>query len=444
MRGLFENLLSAVLALLLALFIWVAAVREQNPMVRGLFSEPIPVEVLNKPAGLDFLNPAQITEYVQVLVRAPQSSWDDLKAASFQASVDLSDLTEGMHDVPIEVRCSDPIVRIEGSQPGRISVRLERIQERVFEVKVRIMDDPALGYEARTPMIDPPTAKVIGPVSKVSQVQTVVADIYLRRTKTTVERDVVLTARDAQDNLVSLLTSIDPVQVAVTIPIEQKLGYRDVSVSVIRKGQVARGYRITGITVDPSVVTIIGSPLTVSQMSGYVETLPVDISDATSDVKARIGVVLPEGISILGDQMVSITVSVAPIIDSVTIQRPVSIQGLQLGYTALTSPSTVDVILSGPVPKLEAISIEDVRVVVDLFGLQPGVYKITAQSFASEGLTVESVLPEAIEVEIKSPLGLITTTPVRRSPTPAALSTLATTPAPSATPASTPTLTRQP
>jgi YbbR domain-containing protein len=244
---------------------------------------------------------------------------------------------------------------------------------------------------------------------------------------------VVTTARDAQDNVVGSLTTIDPVQVAVTVPIEQKLGYRDVSVSVIRKGLVGRGYRITGITVDPSIVTIIGSPLAVSQLPGYVETLPVDIGDATSDVKAKIGLVLPEGVSILGDQTVSIIVSVEPIIDSITISRPVNIQGLQLGYTALTSPITVDVILSGPLPKLEALSTEDVRVVVDLFGLQPGVHKITAQAFAPEDLTVESVLPESIEVEIKSPVGLITATPSRRTPaaTPSAT--------PTAVPAPTPT-----
>jgi YbbR domain-containing protein len=442
MRGLVESLLSAVLAVLLALFVWVAAVREQNPMVRGLLSEAIPVEVVNKPVGLDFINPVQITEYIQVIVRAPQSNWDNLKATSFQAVLDLSGLGEGTHDVPIEVLCSDPIVRIEGSQPSRISVRLERILERVFEVKVRIMDDPALGYEARTPIVDPPTVKVIGPASKVSQVQSVVADVYLRRSRTTVERDVVITARDAQDNVVSLLTSINPVQVAVTVPIEQKLGYRDVSVSVIRKGQVARGYRIAGITVDPSIVTIIGSPLAVSEQPGYVETLPVDISNATSDVKARIGLVLPEGVSILGDQTVSITVSVVPIIDSITIQRTVSIQGLQLGFTAVTSPSTVDVILSGPVPKLEAIASEDVRVVVDLFGLQPGVHKVTAQAFAPEGLTAESVLPESIEVEIRSPLGLVTSTPSNRTPSPTPTATPTGTPAPGTT--ATPTPTRQP
>ncbi len=418
MRNVLESIASAVLAIILALLVWMAAVNEQNPITAGTFGEPIPVEIVNKPVGLDFVNPTQITEYVQVSIRAPRSAWNTLKGSDFRAVVDLAGLSEGTHDLPITVKCSDASVRVQGVQPSRLTVRLERVLEKVFEVKVRIMDDPALGYEALTPTVEPPTVKVIGPASRVAQVQTVVADVYLRRTKTSIQRDVVVSARDAQDNVVTLLTSIVPPQVSVTIPVEQKLGYRDVSVSVIRKGQVARGYRITGISVDPSIVTIVGSPLAVSQLPGYVETLPLDITGATADIKARVGLVLPQGISILGDQTVSVTVSVAPIIDSITIQRPVSIQGLHLGYTAQTSPSTVDVILSGPLPKLEALSVEDVRVVVDLFGLEPGVHKVVAQAFAPEGLTVESVLPDTIEVEIKAPPGMITPTPPRRTPTP--------------------------
>jgi len=433
MRSLVENIISAVFALILALFVWVAAVREQNPMVRGLLSEPVPIEVANKPSGLEFVNPSQVKEYVQVIVRAPQSSWDDLKGTSFQAKIDLGGMSEGSHDVEVQVQCADPLVRIEEVQPSRLTIRLEPVTERVLEVKIRIMDDPALGYEARTATVTPPTVKVIGPASKVNEVQSVVADVYLKRAKATVERDVIVTARDAQDNLVSLLRSIEPSQVVVTVPIEQKLGYRDVSVSVIRKGQVARGYRITGITVDPSIVTLVGSPLAVSELPGYVDTLPVDINGATSDIKAGVGLVLPQGVSILGEQVVSVTVSVAPIIDSITVRRTVSIQGLNPGFTATTSPDTVDVIISGPVPKLEALSLEDVRVVVDLFGLAPGIHKFAPHAFTPEGLTAESVLPETVEVEIKSPIGFVTPS-APHTPTPG----------PTLTPTPSPTPTRRP
>ncbi len=44
---------SIALALALAGVIWVVAAREENPIIRGRFSDTIPVEVTAPPAGLN-------------------------------------------------------------------------------------------------------------------------------------------------------------------------------------------------------------------------------------------------------------------------------------------------------------------------------------------------------------------------------------------------------
>ncbi len=327
--------------------------------------------------------------------------------------------------MPIQVRCSDPAVRIAEVQPPRISVRLEPVSERVMEVEIRILDEPALGYQIRQPTADPPTVRVIGPSSRVNLVASVTADVYVRQAKDTVERDVVVTARDEQGNPVSQLRSIEPSLVRVTVPIEQEEGYRDVSVRVVRKGEVATDYRMTGIEVEPPIVTVRGSREALESLPGYVETLPVEIDGATSDVRAEVGLVLPEGISIQGEQTVTVIVRVEPVIGSITIQRQVKIQGLRLVYTATVSPDMVDVIISGPLAILDELDLEDVRVVVDLFDLEQGIHKVAPQVFAPEGLTAEAILPETVEVKIDLRPGftLPTATPTRRpavTPTPTA------------------------
>ncbi len=431
MRNLVETIFSILLALILALFVWVAAVQEQDPIVERLLQDPIAVEVKNKPEGLDIVNPSQVTEFVQLVVRAPESSWNSLSAASFQAWVDLAGLKTGQQDVLIQVSCTDSAVRIEEVQPPRMSLRLEPVSERVLQVEIRILDEAALGYQTASPTADPPTVRVIGPSSRVSLVESVTADVYVHQSKDMVEREVAVIARDADGNPVSQLTSIEPSSVNVTVPIEQEEGYRDVAVRVVRKGEVATDYRLTGIEVDPAIVTVRGSREALEGLPGYVETLPVEIGGATSDVHAEIGLVLPEGISIQGDQKVSVTVRVEPIIGSITIQRQVSIQGLRDVYTATLSPDTVDVIISGPLAILDALSLEDVRVVVDLFELGQGTHKVAPQVFAPEGLTAEAILPETVEVkiEVKPGFTVPTATPTRR---------------PTATPTATPTPTPRP
>jgi hypothetical protein len=78
----------------------------------------------------------------------------------------------------------------------------------------------------------------------------------------------------------------------------------------------------------------------------------------------------------------------------------------------------VDVILSGPLPRLQSLTIQDVKVIVDLFGLEPGVHKVKPTVVVPEGLRVENVLPDTVEVEIS----------IARPPTPTPTATATVTP----------------
>ena len=102
--------------------------------------------------------------------------------------------------------------------------------------------------------------------------------------------------------------------------------------------------------------------------------------------------------------------AVVPLEGSVTVQRPVEIQGLA-EMTATVAPDSVEVILGGPLPVLEQLQEEDVRVIVDLFGLNPGSHSVEPQVVvAPTGVIVESILPATIQVEIVT---LTTPTPGR-------------------------------
>src|SRR6185503_5658109 len=102
---------------------------------------------------------------------------------------------------------------------------------------------------------------------------------------------------------------------------------------------------------------------------------PLDITGATDDVVQRVALVLPDGVD--GPDSVLVEVNVAAIEFSLTVQRSLDIRGLAPGLGAILSPSSVDVILLGPLPLLENLTLEDVRVVVDLQGLTAGTYQVT-------------------------------------------------------------------
>jgi YbbR domain-containing protein len=63
----------------------------------------------------------------------------------------------------------------------------------------------------------------------------------------------------------------------------------------------------------------------------------------------------------------------------------------------------VEVILNGPLPVLEQLKEEDVRVIVDLLGLNPGSHSVEPEVVVvpSDGITW-SVVPASVQVEIRA------------------------------------------
>jgi len=206
-------------------------------------------------------------------------------------------------------------------------------------------------------------------------------------------------------------------------------------------GQVAPGYWISSITVEPSAVTLIGSPDALAELAGFVETNSVDVGEAEEQVTERVTLNLPAGVSLVpvgdsGGEGVQVTVEVAAAMGGRTLQRWVEVQGLAPGLQAQPSPEWVDVILSGPLSQLQALRPQQVRVMLDLFDLGAGTHKVQPTVIVPEGLKVASIVPDTIEVEV----GEIPPTPLF-TPIPTVTSTPTTVPTmiPTSTPAPTPT-----
>ena len=90
--------------------------------------------------------------------------------------------------------------------------------------------------------------------------------------------------------------------------------------------------------------------------SGFVETTPISLDGANESLEIRATLNLPEGVTVVGSQNITVQIGIAPVESSINFNNiPVQFEGLGTGLSATTSPDTVDVYLSGPLYLLEAL-----------------------------------------------------------------------------------------
>jgi YbbR domain-containing protein len=401
----FKNLSTFILALALGVSVWVSAVSAADPNDVRTYPKPIKLELV----GLDtsLVLTSELPTAVQVTLRAPRSVWEALNSRddAIHAVLDLTGLSAGKHTREIQLTIPERPYQIVVANPTTVTVTLESFISRTFPVVLSLSGQPSAGYQAGDATMKVSEVTIAGPESLVRRVARARVPINLDGIRESIDGPRTIEVVDQENIPVPGLT-INPQEVEVNIPISQQGGFRDVAVKVVVQGQQAAGYRIENISVFPPVITVFAdNPDLVNELHGVVETLPLDLQERNENISTRLSLDLPKDITVIGAQTVQVQVSISPIQTSVTLlNQPISVHGLSEGLVAQPFPQTVDVIISGPVPVLEAISSKDITVSVDVTGLEIGVHQLTPEGSTSvENVSVQAILPGTVEVVIALP-----------------------------------------
>jgi YbbR domain-containing protein len=396
-HGLLGVLGNLALASILAVLVWVVAERQANPSSEKTFRNPIPITLQNLPAGM-ITYEANANEAL-VTVSTPDSVWNTINPEQVTAWVDLSGQVSGTLDLPINVAVPNraaPVVRIE---PAFVRLHMEPLAEAQLPVSIAVSGEPALGFASRPIETTPTTVTVRGPASFVRTMAAATGQLSIQDTRNTVTRTITLSPRDRDGQTVPYV-SLNPSSTLAVVQLQPLGGFRDLAVKIDLRGNVAPGYLTTNVSVNPQVVTVFGSSAALEAVPGYISTEPVTVTDATEGISSRVRLVLPPGVSYLGDPTVQVDVKIKAIESSVTTFAPLTPQGLSPDLSARFSPETLDVILSGPIASLNTLQPADVQVFANLFNLTEGTYQITPTVSVPSGINVVSILPSTVQVTI--------------------------------------------
>jgi YbbR domain-containing protein len=397
-----QNWRSIFWALLLSIAVWIAAVTAADPDEQRNYSQAVTIEIVGQDTGLVIVG--EIPTQVEVTLRAPRSVWARLdgKEKPIRAVVDLSALSAGEHLVRVQVQVSETPARVVLVTPSSFSISLESLASQVFPVSLTLNGQPATGYQAGDPVLDPNEILVSGAESIVEQVARARVIVSLTGTRESIKQELDIQLYNANNQPLQGL-SINPEIVLVSIPVLQQGGYRDLPVKVLVQGQVANGYLLTNLSVFPPIITVYSdNPELVNALPGIVETQPLELRSASEDISTRLALTLPQGISVVGEQSVQVDVGISPIQSNLTLSKiKIEVVGLADGLSVQISPADVDVILSGPAPLLDSLLLQDIHVIVDVTELAPGVYQLKPKvEILVADIIVESILPNTVEVTI--------------------------------------------
>lgn len=397
-RSLLSNLFTLLLSLLLAVLIWLNASLENNPV--RLQSFQIPLEYIGQPENSIL---TAETENVIIIVEGRSSVVSQLTLEDFPALIDLSRVPIGedtMANVIVQPRRSG--VDVNAISPVQVRVRLDQLVSRDVPVVLDVRGSVARGHTQGIPLTDPEMITVVGTPDQVDRLDSARVTVFLNNVSDTFIATPIPIFYDRQGRVASTsgLRSVSHEEVRVTIPVEESADYAEKFIEVDWRGAPADGYRLLSIQVEPPSILVRGLPTRLTQIT-QIRTEPIDITGLTETFTQQAVLSFPLGITPDEVQTILVTVEIEPILTTGVYNRPVEVLGLESGLTATVDPEEVRVILFGPLPVLDTLPEEEVRVMVEAFGLLTGTYSLeTAVSLPDRGIELRLVQPSLVSVTI--------------------------------------------
>ncbi|MGB4314911.1 MAG: CdaR family protein [bacterium] len=381
-----ENQMAArLISLALAFFLWLFVVNEQNPEIdRTLVVVP---RLRGMPADLVLIEELQS---VSVRLRGRRNDIFNIGEGDLELYVNMAEAVEGENNPEVRLASIPTGVQVVEIIPSRLLVLTERLIQEQLELQLSITGQLARGYALGEGQLNPNRVVAQGPRSRVEEIARALVRVDAAGATADIRAVVAVELLDRQGNVLKEGIELSPGVVEVLLPVE-KLPSKLLEVAPRLVGEVAEGYQVAEVLVDPPTLQVYGRPEVLDTLS-RLETAPFDISGATGDRSQEVRLLVPEGVQ-PSRERVRVTARISQMTQEKTVQVPVRVVNLGEGLEARLQPESVAVSLTGPFAAVNALQARDVTAFVDAAGLEMGEHR----------LRVRLNLPAGIEGTVLEP-----------------------------------------
>ncbi len=382
-------------AIVLATFLYAGLVLSQSAQV---WPGSIPIVPLQLPTSAVLIG--NLPQVTNIRYLAPAEVAQRLTSSSFRATVDLSNAHPTPENPFVTVKVDvtgDPRVTILGYDPPTVTVQLDPLVTKTVPIQVEHGDVPA-GLEIRDPVLSVEQADVSGPESVVKLVTAAQARVVIQPSGIDVDQTVDLVAVDVRGEVIGPV-DVEPSSVHVRIAVGSGLRSKSLPVNPIVTGTPAVGYQVASVTVSPPIVSVEGDADALATLA-RVDTEPLSISGASTDLTRSVPLDLPDGVDSLSGSTVDVTITLEPITATRTYSSGVVLSGARDDRTYQLSTDSVLVTVGGTVSALDALDPRSLAVVADVDGLGPGVHKVKLKISLPADVKLVGMSPAEITVTV--------------------------------------------
>ncbi len=290
-----RNLPAKILALCVAVILWVVVMNDQNPAIEGSFN--VPLAVVNSPEGYKI---TKSEDSVKIKVRGPRSLFVTATADDFRAYVDLDGAQDGKQDCKVQTALPQGFELVE-VVPETVSFDLDKIIQKQMRAEVIVTGASAPGTTVAKVTQTSSLVTIEGPESAVDTVVRVVGYVGLSGNSADFDLQVPLTAINADGREVQGVKVV-PSATEVSISLARGLTKKIVTIHPVLQENLPKDYELGDVRTDPIKIEIAGDSNTIEILSS-IDTEPIDLSKLTATKKMTVKLALPDGITVTNKEV---------------------------------------------------------------------------------------------------------------------------------------------
>ena len=392
------------LSVVLAILFWLYVREVEDPVMDGNVWN-VPVELTGESIlASQGLAVAEVSENtVDFKVKAPASVLENLSRKNVTAILDVSKCVAGVNTLYYSPKVAssvntDGVSWVEQS-PESITVRVEKLDTKVFDIEFSLRGSVASGYQAGTVAIEPESVTVSGPVDQVSQIAKVAAVLEVSELSEQYAGNLPLTLYNAKGEVLrDLEVTLDTEAVYVVLPVVV-VKEIDLSVKLIDGGGAKQENAVYKI--EPESIIVAGSA---EAMEGLTELSlgSIDLSKVTGTKVISMPINLQAQLeNISGITSANVTVTVSGLKTRTLQVENITLKNESSSYQVTVETKVCTVVIRGKEEDLDMIDPSQIRIVVDMGEITTvGTYSVPAKVYLDTSDSVGVVGEYSVVVSI--------------------------------------------